>query len=95
MIKYFSIPCKATKTNGGRTRNLPEHDIEKWEQFVAYNKRDVETEMEILECVNLFPVPDFLWKQYAEDQRINDLGIELDMDLVGQAIKCDEESRDN
>ena len=93
LIKYFSVPCKATKTNGGRTRNLPEHDPEKWQQFVAYNKRDVETEMEILERVNLFPVPDFLWKQYAEDQRINDLGIELDMDLVGQAIKCDEESR--
>lgn len=93
LIKYFSIPCKATKTNGGRTRNLPEHDIEKWQQFVAYNKRDVETEMEIFTRVNLFPVPDFLWKQYAEDQRINDLGIELDMDLVGQAIKCDEESR--
>ena len=94
LIKYFSVPCKATKTNGGRTRNLPEHDPEKWQQFVSYNKRDVETEMEILERVNLFPVPDFLWKQYAEDQRINDLGIELDMDLVGQAIKCDEESKE-
>ena len=93
LIKYFSIPSKATKTNGGRTRNLPEHDIEKWKQFVAYNKRDVETEMEILERVNLFPVPEFLWKQYEEDQRINDLGIKLDMDLVKKAIECDEESR--
>lgn len=93
LIKYFSIPCKATKANGGRTRNLPQHDKEKWQQFVSYNARDVETEMEILERVSKFPVPDFVWQQYAEDQRINDLGIELDMTLVEQAIKCDEESR--
>lgn len=93
LIKYFSIPCKATKTNGGRTRNLPEDAPDKWQQFKEYNKRDVETEMEIFNRVNMFPVPDFLWKQYAEDQRINDLGIEMDMDLVSQAIKCDEEFR--
>lgn len=91
LIKYFSVPCKATKTNGGRTRNLPKHDPEKWQQFITYNARDVE--MEILDRVNMFPVPDFLWKQYAEDQHINDLGIELDMDLVIQAIQCNEESR--
>lgn len=94
LIKFFSVPCKPTKTNGGRTRNLPEHDREKWEQFITYNARDVETEMEIMEKVARFPVPDFLWKQYAQDQRINDLGIELDMALVTQAIKCDEESRE-
>lgn len=94
LIKFFSVPCKSTKTNGGRTRNLPEHDREKWEQFITYNGRDVETEMEIMEKVARFPVPDFLWKQYAQDQRINDLGIELDMALVTQAIKCDEESRE-
>lgn len=94
LIKFFSVPCKSTKTNGGRTRNLPEHDREKWEQFITYNARDVETEMEIMEKVARFPVPDFLWKQYAQDQRINDLGIELDMALVTQAIKCDEESRE-
>ncbi|MGN8805461.1 MULTISPECIES: DNA polymerase [unclassified Blautia] len=93
LIKYFSIPCKATKTNGGRTRNIPENAPDKWQQFKEYNKRDVETEMEIFNRVNMFPVPDFLWKQYAEDQRINDLGIEMDMDLVSQAIKCDEEFR--
>ena len=93
LIKYFSIPCKATKTNGGRTRNLPEDAPDKWQQFKEYNKRDVETEMEIFNRVNMFPVPDFLWKQYAEDQKINDLGIEMDMDLVSQAIKCDEEFR--
>lgn len=94
LIKFFSVPCKPTKTNGGRTRNLPEHDREKWEQFITYNARDVETEMEIMDKVARFPVPDFLWKQYTQDQRINDLGIELDMALVTQAIKCDEESRD-
>lgn len=94
LIKFFSVPCKPTKTNGGRTRNLPEHDREKWEQFITYNARDVETEMEIMDKVARFPVPDFLWKQYAQDQRINDLGIELDMALVTQAIKCDEESRE-
>lgn len=94
LIKFFSVPCKPTKTNGGRTRNLPEHDREKWQQFITYNARDVETEMDIMEKVARFPVPDFLWKQYAQDQRINDLGIELDMVLVTQAIKCDEESRE-
>lgn len=94
LIKFFSVPCKPTKTNGGRTRNLPEHDREKWQQFISYNARDVETEMEIMDKVARFPVPDFLWKQYAQDQRINDLGIELDMALVTQAIKCDEESRE-
>lgn len=94
LIKFFSVPCKPTKTNGGRTRNLPEHDREKWEQFITYNARDVETEMEIMDKVARFPVPDCLWKQYAQDQRINDLGIELDMALVTQAIKCDEESRE-
>lgn len=94
LIKFFSVPCRPTKTNGGRTRNLPEHDREKWQQFITYNARDVETEMEIMDKVARFPVPDFLWKQYAQDQRINDLGIELDMALVTQAIKCDEESRE-
>lgn len=94
LIEFFSVPCKPTKTNGGRTRNLPEHDREKWEQFITYNARDVETEMEIMDKVARFPVPDFLWKQYAQDKRINDLGIELDMALVTQAIKCDEESRE-
>lgn len=94
LIKFFSVPCKPTKTNGGRTRNLPEHDREKWQQFITYNARDVETEMDIMEKVARFPVPNFLWKQYAQDQRINDLGIELDMALVTQAIKCDEESRE-
>lgn len=93
LIKYFSIPCKATKVNGGRTRNLPGHDIDKWNLYKSYNIRDVETEMEIMDRVSRFPVPADVWKQYALDQRINDLGIEVDMTLVKQAIACDEETR--
>jgi DNA polymerase len=94
LIKYFSVPCKPTKTNGGRTRNLPSDAPEKWQIFKIYNHRDVETEMEILTKVSRFPVPDFLWKQYATDQRINDRGIEIDRRLAEQAIRCDEEMRE-
>lgn len=94
LIKYFSVPCKPTKTNGGRTRNLPSDAPEKWQTFKIYNHRDVETEMEILTKVSRFPVPDFLWKQYATDQRINDRGIEIDRTLAEQAIRCDEEMRE-
>ena len=94
LIKYFSVPCKPTKTNGGRTRNLPSDAPEKWQIFKIYNHRDVETEMEILTKVSRFPVPDFLWKQYATDQRINDRGIEIDRTLAEQAIRCDEEMRE-
>ena len=94
LIKYFSVPCKPTKSNGGRTRNLPEHDPEKWDAFVRYNIRDVETEMGIGDKVSRFPVPDYLWQQYILDQRINDIGIEIDMTLARQAIRCDEECRE-
>ena len=94
LIKYFSVPCKPTKTNGGRTRNLPSDAPEKWATFIRYNRRDVETEMEILTKVSRFPVPEFLWKQYATDQRINDRGIEIDRTLAEQAIRCDEEMRE-
>lgn len=94
LIKYFSVPCKPTKTNGGRTRNLPSDAPEKWQIFKIYNHRDVETEMEILTKVSRFSVPDFLWKQYATDQRINDRGIEIDRTLAEQAIRCDEEMRE-
>lgn len=94
LIKYFSVPCKPTKTNGGRTRNLPSDAPEKWQIFKIYNHRDVETEMEILTKVSRFPVPDFLWKQYATDQQINDRGIKIDRKLAEEAIRCDEEMRD-
>ncbi len=90
LIKYFCVPCAATKTNGGRRRNLPQHDTEKWETFKAYNKRDVETEIGIQEKLSKFPVSDTEWDNYRLDQLINDRGITLDMDFVKQAICCDE-----
>lgn len=95
LIKYFCVPCALTKTNGGRTRNLPLHDMEKWEQFKAYNLRDVETEMSIQKKLSRFPVPDFIWDEYHLDQEINDRGIGLDMTLVEQAIAIDSISRKN
>lgn len=95
LIKYFCVPCAPTKINGGRTRNLPQHDMEKWEQFKAYNLRDVETEMSIQKKLSRFTVPDFIWDEYHLDQEINDRGIGLDMTLVEQAIAIDSISRKN
>ncbi len=93
LIRYFCVPCKATKSNGGRTRNLPEHDMEKWELFKSYNKRDVEVEMSIQERLKKYPVPDFVWEEYHLDQEVNDRGIALDMPLVRNAIAFDEKSK--
>ena len=93
LIRYFCVPCKPTKTNGGRTRNLPEHDREKWEQFKAYNLRDVEAEMQIQQRLAKFPVPDFVWEEYWQDQEINDRGIGVDMEMVTQAIAMDGRSK--
>lgn len=95
LIKYFCVPCAPTKSNGGRTRSLPQHDMEKWEQFKAYNLRDVETEMSIQKKLSRFPVPDSIWDEYHLDQEINDRGIGLDMTLVEQAIAIDSISRKN
>lgn len=92
LIRYFCIPCNPTKANGGRTRNLPEHDREKWERFTEYNIRDVEVEMLVQEKLYKFPVPDSIWKEYEMDQIINDRGIAVDMPFVKQAIAIDEES---
>lgn len=93
LIRYFCVPCKATKTNGGRTRNLPEHDMDKWKLFKFYNQRDVEVEMSIQERLQKYPVPDFVWDEYHLDQEINDRGILLDMEVVENAIKFDEASK--
>lgn len=93
LIRYFCVPCKPTQTNGGRTRNLPEHDAQKWETFKAYNKRDVEVEMSIQDRLRKYPVPDFVWKEYHIDQEINDRGIALDRTLVKNAIAFDEKSK--
>ena len=93
LIRYFSVPCSPTKSNGGRTRNLPEHDMEKWQRYKAYNIRDVETEMQIQKKLSKFPVPDEIWDEYHLDQEINDRGIRVDMPFVEQAIAIDELSR--
>ena len=93
LIRYFCVPCKPTKANGGRTRNLPEHDREKWERFKAYNLRDVEAEMQIQQRLVKFPVPDFVWEEYRQDQEINDRGIGVDMEMVTQAIAMDGRSK--
>ncbi len=93
LIKYFCQPCAPTKTNGGRTRNLPADAPDKWASFVKYNIRDVETEMSIQERLSKFPVSDAVWEEYHIDQEINDRGVALDMDLVFQAIDMDTRSR--
>lgn len=93
LIRYFCKPCRPTKKNGGRTRNLPIHDPGKWEQFKSYNIRDVETEMEIQKKLSRFPVPEFVWDEYHLDQEINDRGIRLDMQMVESAIDVDGQSR--
>lgn len=86
LIKYFCTPCKATKVNGGGTRNLPVHAPDKWAIFKSYNKRDVEVELAIKERLAKYPVPDFIWDEYHLDQEINDRGIGVDMQLVANAI---------
>lgn len=93
LIKYFCQPCAPTKSNGGRTRNLPENAPDKWDAFKRYNIRDVEVEMSIQEKLAKFPVPETVWEQYHLDQEINDRGVALDMELVHQAIAMDTRSR--
>jgi len=89
LIKYFSEPCSPTKANGGRTRNFPEHDPEKWRQFIEYNRQDVVVEREIRRFLERFPLPDHEWELWALDQEINDRGVRLDPTLFRQAIACD------
>ncbi len=93
LIKYFCIPCSKTNANDGRTRNMPDHDIDKWRQFVAYNVRDIETEMGIQNKLSRFPAPESIWNEYHLDQEINDRGVGMDMQLVSHAIAFDEEIR--
>ena len=94
LIKYFSLPCKPTKVNGGRLWNCPQHAPEKWAIFKAYNKRDVEVELSIQKMLTKFPVPDFVWEEYHLSEQINDRGIGLDRQMVEQAIQLDAQSRD-
>ena len=94
LIKYFCKPCRPTKKNGGRTRNLPKHSPDKWETFKAYNRRDVEVELGIKARLAKFPVPDFIWDEYHLDQEINDRGIMVDTKLVEHAIAIDTKTKD-
>ena len=91
LIKFFSMPCRPTAANGGRTRNLPLHDPEKWGKFKEYCLQDVRTERDIRYKLEHYTMPDFEWDNYHLDQRINDRGVKIDTDLVDQAIKCDQE----
>ena len=93
LIKYFCQPCTPTKTNGGRTRNRAADAPDKWTLFKFYNLRDVETEMAVQGALSRFSVPDFVWDEYHLDQKINDRGIRLDMQLVNSAICMDTLSR--
>lgn len=93
LIRYFCVPCAPTKSNGGRTRNLPEHAPDKWSLFKKYNQRDVEVEIAIQQRLRRYPVPDFVWEEYHLDQEINDRGIAIDMGVVENAICLDERSK--
>ena len=89
LIRYFCVPCKPTKANGGRTRNLPCHAPEKWELFKTYCKRDVDVEKSIRRKLHNFPIPESEMELYRLDQRINDRGVLVDMELVRNAVSCE------
>ena len=86
LIKYFSVPCKPTKSNNYRTRNLPRDDLIKWDTFKAYNKRDVETECEIIKRLESHSLVSTIWMEYSESESINDRGVLIDEKLVNNAI---------
>ena len=93
LIRYFCCPCRPTKSNGGRTWNLPHHAPGKWDLFKRYNERDVLVEQQIQERLRKYPVPDFIWEEYALDQLINDRGIRIDRQMVAEALRIDELSK--
>lgn len=89
LIRYFSVPCKPTKANNGRTRNLPEHARDKWAVYKQYNAQDVETERAVRKACEAHPMPESEWELYALDQMINDRGVRVDKLLVKQAMAVD------
>lgn len=89
LVRFFSMPCKPTKANGGRTRNLPSDEPEKWARFKAYCIRDVDAEREIRQKLRNYPIPESEMRLYQMDQEINDRGILVDLELVANAILCD------
>ena len=94
LIKFFSMSCKATKVNGGRTRNLPQHDPEKWAVFKDYCKQDVEVERAIRNKLSRFQNTEKEKRLWDVDQKINDRGVRIDNTFVKQAIRCDQEHHD-
>ncbi|MCD7752139.1 MAG: DNA polymerase [Lachnospiraceae bacterium] len=94
LVRFFSMPCKPTKANGGRTRNLPEQEPEKWERFKTYCIRDVDAEREIRQKLRNYPTPESEQEFYRMDQEINDRGILVDRQLVASAVRCDNQYRD-
>lgn len=90
LIRYFSIPCKATKANGGRTRNLPQHDPDRWRLYVEYNRQDVEAERAIRKRLQKFPVLPSEQDLYVIDQHINDRGVGCDTELAAHAVEIDQ-----
>ena len=89
LIKLFSMPCKPTKSNGYRTRNLPQHYPADWAKFKGYCIQDVNTEIDIYKRLKRFPMPDREWHHYRVNERVNDRGVKIDTELVQQAIACD------
>lgn len=94
LIRYFCVPCKPTKSNGGRVRNYPHHDPDRWQLFKEYCIQDVVTEMEIEHRLSSFPVPDFVQKQWQTDLVINNRGVAVDMALVNGALELGDTMRD-
>lgn len=94
LVRYFSLPCKATKANGGRTRNLPAHDLERWALYKDYNRQDVVTEREIRKRLLRFTVDPKEWTLWMIDQRINDRGVKIDRRFVEKAIAIDGETKE-
>ena len=94
LIRYFCVPCTPTKSNGGRTRNLPKHDPEKWALFKTYCQGDVVTEMEIERRLSNFPVPPEVEKQWQTDLVINARGVAVDMGLVQGALEIAAKTHD-
>lgn len=95
LIKYFCTPCAPTKSNGGRTRNLPRHDPAKWQLFKEYNAQDVVAEQAIAQALDTFPVPESIWRQWRLDQAINLRGVMVDIPLMDGALYCGQTVRDD
>lgn len=95
LIRYFCIPCKPTKSNQERTRNLPRHDKSKWDLFKAYCGQDVATERTVYDVLSIHPVPESEWNYWRMDQRINIKGVSLDTRLIEGALLISDQSKED